>query len=194
MRVIARGTVFASRPGSDFQSSAFPQVCVLPGGRWMVGFRTAPTKASTRSQRSLVTWSGDEGRSWSPPIEPFVPPPVDGKPGLFRAVALTPLGAKRLLAVLFWVDHSDPSLPLFNETTEGLLDSRIFLARSEDGAATWSEPERLDTAPFRCPTAITGPVLVLASGDKYDYTCVRCGTSVGDKMVSERDNLRVILK
>jgi len=37
-------------------------------------------------------------------------------------------------------------------------------------------------------------LLVLASGDKYDYTCVRCGTSVGDKMVSERDNLRVILK
>lgn len=37
-------------------------------------------------------------------------------------------------------------------------------------------------------------LLVLANGDKYDYTCVNCGTSVGDKMVTERDNLRVILK
>lgn len=37
-------------------------------------------------------------------------------------------------------------------------------------------------------------LLVLANGDKYDYTCVHCGTSVGDKMVMERDNLRVILK
>jgi hypothetical protein len=37
-------------------------------------------------------------------------------------------------------------------------------------------------------------LLVLANGDKYDYTCVYCGMSVGDKMVTERDNLKVILK
>jgi hypothetical protein len=37
-------------------------------------------------------------------------------------------------------------------------------------------------------------ILVLAEGDKYDYTCVYCGTSVGDKMVTERDNLRIVLK
>ena len=90
---------------------------------------------------------------------------VDGRPGLFRAVALTPLGGKRLLAALFWVDHSNPDLPFFNETTEGLLDSRVFFSRSDDAATTWSAPERMDTAPFNCPTAITGPVLVLANGE-----------------------------
>lgn len=37
-------------------------------------------------------------------------------------------------------------------------------------------------------------LLVLAAGDKYDYTCVYCGTSVGDKLVTERDNLRIALK
>jgi len=37
-------------------------------------------------------------------------------------------------------------------------------------------------------------LLVLSTGEKYDYTCVYCGTSVGDKMVSERDNIRVLLK
>ena len=37
-------------------------------------------------------------------------------------------------------------------------------------------------------------LLVLAAGDKYDYTCVYCGTSVGDKLVTERDNLRIVLK
>ncbi len=37
-------------------------------------------------------------------------------------------------------------------------------------------------------------LLVLAEGDKYDYSCVYCGTSCGDKMVTERDNLRVVLK
>jgi hypothetical protein len=37
-------------------------------------------------------------------------------------------------------------------------------------------------------------LLVLSNGDKYDYFCTFCGTSVGDKMVTERDNLRVLLK
>jgi hypothetical protein len=37
-------------------------------------------------------------------------------------------------------------------------------------------------------------LLVLSNGEKYDYTCTFCGTSVGDKMVSERDNTRVLLK
>ena len=27
-------------------------------------------------------------------------------------------------------------------------------------------------------------LLVLTEGDKYDYTCASCGTSVGDKIVS----------
>ena len=37
-------------------------------------------------------------------------------------------------------------------------------------------------------------LLVLSAGEKYDYTCVYCGTSVGDKMVTERDNPMVVLK
>ena len=37
-------------------------------------------------------------------------------------------------------------------------------------------------------------LLVLANGDKYDYTCVHCGTSVGDKMVTEREKGPLVLK
>ncbi|MBU2054476.1 MAG: cytoplasmic protein [Proteobacteria bacterium] len=37
-------------------------------------------------------------------------------------------------------------------------------------------------------------LLVLANGDKYDYSCVHCGTSVGDKMVTGRDNFQLVLK
>lgn len=37
-------------------------------------------------------------------------------------------------------------------------------------------------------------LLVLAEGDKYDYSCTCCGTSVGDKMVTQGDNLRIIIK
>ncbi len=37
-------------------------------------------------------------------------------------------------------------------------------------------------------------LLILPDGDKYDYTCTCCGRSLGDKMVTQRDNLRVIIK
>jgi hypothetical protein len=37
-------------------------------------------------------------------------------------------------------------------------------------------------------------LLILTSGEKYDYTCVFCGTSVGDKMVTMKDHGRLIIK
>jgi len=30
-------------------------------------------------------------------------------------------------------------------------------------------------------------LLILSEGDKYDYYCPTCGTSVGEKLVTERD-------
>jgi hypothetical protein len=37
-------------------------------------------------------------------------------------------------------------------------------------------------------------LLVLANGEKFDYTCVYCGTSVGDKMVSNKDSGPLIIR
>ena len=37
-------------------------------------------------------------------------------------------------------------------------------------------------------------LLILPQGEKYDYSCVFCGTSVGDKLVTTRDNARIVLK
>lgn len=49
----------------------------------------------------------------------------------------------------------------------------------------------------RCKKAV--PVrkrllLILPHGDKYDYSCVFCGTSVGEKTVSQKDNFRIVMK
>lgn len=35
-------------------------------------------------------------------------------------------------------------------------------------------------------------LLVLADGDKYDYSCVYCGTSIGDKTVTQQSDIRII--
>jgi hypothetical protein len=36
-------------------------------------------------------------------------------------------------------------------------------------------------------------LLVLAEGEKYDYSCVFCGTSIGDKMVTMSEPQKIIL-
>lgn len=165
IKIVDQGVVLAASAGSERSSLAFPNVCVLPSGRWICGMRAAPTKAGMKGQHSLLTWSDDEGQTWSEPASPFVPPAIDGKAGLFRSACLTSLGGNALLSALMWVDHSDPELPFFNEATEGLLDCRIFFARSEDGGQTWGEPWLMDSTPFHCPIAITGSVLVLPGGE-----------------------------
>jgi len=165
MKIVGSGTVVASQPDTDRQSCAFSGVCVFPNGRWLCGFRGAPTKTCVGRQGSFLTRSDDEGKTWSSPIEPFVPPDLDGRRGQFRAVQPTALGGGDVLAVLYWVDASNPDLPFFNEETQGLLDSKIFLAKSNDTGQTWSKPWLIDTSPFNQPTPITGPVLKLANGE-----------------------------
>lgn len=165
MKVIDHGTVFLGEAGSEYSSACFHGICVLPDGAWLACFRASPAKHNTFPQRFMITRSNDQGQTWTDPVEPLSPPPVNGVPGVWRGGDFTALGGRRVVTVLYWVDASDPSLPFFNEKTEGLLDSHIFLASSDDNGLTWSEPRLVDTAPFRMPTPITGPVLILPNGE-----------------------------
>jgi len=162
MTIVERGVAVHSAPHRP--SNAFPGICVLPGGRWLCGFRAAPTKAEVSGQQALLCWSDDQGRTWSEPISPFAPPELDGRAGVFRAAYCTALGGASVIALVYWVDCSDPSRTFFDEVTEGLLDSKLFLARSADNGETWSDLELLDTSPYDVPTPPTGPILVLGDG------------------------------
>ena len=37
-------------------------------------------------------------------------------------------------------------------------------------------------------------LLILPQGEKYDYSCAFCGTSVGDKLVTDRATVRIVTK
>ena len=164
LKIVNQGIAVHSAHGTDRQSCAFPQIAVLPTGRWICGFRASRTKSGSEGQHSALAVSDDAGASWSEPISPFTAPAVEGGAGQFRSVAFTSLGGTDVLATLYWVDHSDPALPFYNETTQGLLDSRIYLARSSDGGMGWTVPVSVDTSPYHLPTPITGPVLLLPDG------------------------------
>ena len=166
MKVIAEGIAYSGQEHPDRQSCTFPGICVLPSGRWICTFRAAPAKAATDTQRALVMTSDDQGISWSDPADPFEPMTVEGKPGVIRGAFMTAMAGKEVLATLFWQDCSDPNLPLYNDKTGGVLDLRIFAARSQDDGLSWSRPERVDASPFvDGPLSVTGPILRLANDD-----------------------------
>ncbi|NLZ70452.1 MAG: exo-alpha-sialidase [Clostridiaceae bacterium] len=111
-----------------------------------------------------MTYSDDMGKSWSEPSAPFVLPDIDGVPGQCRSLKLLALGGSRVLAVACWVDASDPSLPFYDPDTEGLKDTRIFYAFSEDEGLSWTEPKLMDMGQIRDPVPLTGPPMMLKDG------------------------------
>jgi hypothetical protein len=163
IRIDRQGIVFAGAPGSKQQSATFPVPCVTADGRWGCVFRGAPAKGPLRDQRVLVSWSDDRGTTWSEPIAPFDAPRVNGRPGTLRTGAITDLGNGQLFATLCWVDASEPDAPFFNNETEGLLDTRIFVTAASDGTH-WSPLRLVDTTPYNVPTPTTGPILRLLDG------------------------------
>lgn len=165
MKVVDRGIVIKSEPDSSRQSCAFSALCIMPSGRWLCSLRAAPLKKPQDGQHVLFSWSDDEGKSWSKPISPFPPTIVNGNPGLIRGANMTPLGGKKVVASLFWVDNSVPGLPLFNEETSGLLDATILISYSEDDGETWSKPEPFDISPYKMPVSMTGPFLNLKNNE-----------------------------
>jgi len=37
-------------------------------------------------------------------------------------------------------------------------------------------------------------LLILPQGEKYDYSCAFCGTSVGDKVVRMKEDVKIVLR
>ena len=166
MEIISEGIVCASQSGTARESCAFPGGCVLPSGRWIASFRTASKKDNVLGQKVVLSFSDDQGKRWSEPFSPFDDVvEVEGKPGAFRGGFVASDGGNRVSISMYWIDESDYDRPFFNDDNGGLWDSRIFNAWSEDGGETWTKPLIVDTTPFNVPTAVTGRLLNLPSGE-----------------------------
>lgn len=148
------------------RSLCFPRLCVL-GERWLCVFRSAYKKEQSRGQETLLCWSDDEGKTWSEPIAPFDPFEFEKKPGVFREAGISVINNNELIASLWWVDHSDPDLPLFNWDTEGLLDSKLFISKSYDKGQTWTIPVNVPSGPFTKSTPIDSHIII--TKDKLAY-------------------------
>jgi hypothetical protein len=164
VKIISKG--YISKPDNDpnFNSCSFPCIVLLPSGRWLAAFKASPKKGDCDFQHAVLTWSDDEGKTWIKPFEPVRLPDIGGIPGQSRIAYLLPLGEKRVLMVINWIEAADLTKPYYDPEDESLKDTRIMYCFSNDQGETWSTPKLMDTSPIQAPVPLTGVPLKLGDG------------------------------
>lgn len=164
MKIIDKGYIPKPLSDKNFNSNAFPGICILPSGRWLASFKASEKKGDCEFMQAVMTWSDDKGATWIPPFEPVKLPEIKGVPGQSRIMYFLSLGNDRVLMVVNWVDSSDLSKPYYDPKTETLKDTRIFFCVSENNGQTWSSPTLMNTSPEGDPAPLTGPPFMLKDG------------------------------
>lgn len=146
MKVLDRGTVFdASKASSSECCCAFTSLVKLSSGKLRCSFKSGPNKLSPHD-RIIIMQSEDDGRTWQRLYDGF-DTVFNGVSGSFSGGYLFEANPERLLISLHWVDRSDPTKPLSNPVTSGVLPMKYLLAESQDQGRTWTQPIEVSLAP-----------------------------------------------
>jgi hypothetical protein len=148
------------RPASQ-RIAFFTSLCPLRSGAILAGFQLGSGKHSADATIQLCR-SIDEGMTWHELPARFSTS-FAGIPGSLAAPEMVEVEPSRLLLFCTWFDRSDPSRPLFDPVTEGVLRSRLLTAVSTDEGSTWSEWKAL-SLPGLTGCAGTGPALRWPNG------------------------------
>ncbi|MDB5390273.1 MAG: hypothetical protein JWM11_5919 [Planctomycetaceae bacterium] len=162
MFIEAQGIVYdaTDQPGNR-RIAFFTGLCALQSGDLLCPFQVGSGKHAVDSTLGLCR-SQDGGNSWQ--ILPVsFETMLNGVPGSLSGPALVEVEPGRLLLFATWFDRSDPTRPLFDPVTEGILHSREILAISSDNGTTWSSWQVLAT-PGLSGCAGTGPAVHWADG------------------------------
>ncbi|NUQ66259.1 MAG: exo-alpha-sialidase [Pirellulales bacterium] len=162
MHLEDRGLVVdaAAQPASR-RSACFPTLCVLDCGGLLCSFQVGPTKNAATSTLGICR-SDDRGATWRPVPAQFETV-LGGVPGSLAMGEMIESRPGRILLFTTWLDRTDPTRPLFDPATEGILHSKLLLAVSEDGGQTWSGWQEAPT-PGLTGCAGTGPILKWPDG------------------------------
>lgn len=118
------------------RQSVFPFLCECMDGS-ILAVHTIGEAFESVDGISYVSRSVDGGRSWSEPSPMFDLCKYDCPVSHYcKPVALQD---GRVVVMGYAYPRKDPSLPLGNPKTGGLLDDFMFYAVSEDGGKTWGE-------------------------------------------------------
>jgi hypothetical protein len=151
----------AARQPPEARVACFTSLCPVRSGALLSGFQVGPVKQSPRSTIRLCR-SDDQGKTWTL-LDTQFETRINGVPGSLSSAELVEVERGRLLLFATWFDRSDPTRPLFDPITQGILRAKQLLAFSRDEGRTWSAWRELKT-PGLSGCASTGPVVQWADG------------------------------
>jgi len=165
MRIIDRGIIYdGKKAAAHLRCAAFSRGIRLHDGTLLCSFNAGPEKVSA-TDTVIIRRSTDDGATWHTLFDAF-PTVHGGKPGSLCSGYMTEPEPGRILAWLLWIDRSDPTLPLANPKTSGLLPVRCLLSESGDGGKSWCAPRHVDLAPCRGATS-TDAIIHLDNGSLF---------------------------
>jgi len=164
MKIIGQGVVFdATTAPPDRRFCAWTNPTVLSDGRILVSFHAGSAKDAP-DENVVIRMSLDDGKTWETVCAGLPALTVDGKPGSWHSGRVTEIEPGRLLGAFWWLDRSDPTLPMCNTETTGTLPSHTFVIDSFDNGRTWVNRREISMGSFEA-TALMGPPLMLPNGD-----------------------------
>lgn len=150
----------SKRPLSE-RVASFTALCRLDSGTIICSFQIGSKKSGPESTIKLFR-SRDGGGTWQE-LPSHFEMRLDGFPGSFSTGEIVELEPGKLLMIATWFDRRDPTLPLFDPVTQGILASKQLAAFSTDEGASWTPWREIPIAKLK-GVASTGPILKWSDG------------------------------
>lgn len=137
MQVEAKGLVLdAAAQPAERRVNAFTSLLRLQSGSFLCGFQSGPAKHAPTSTVRLFR-SDDGANTWRElPLN--LPTTFKGTPGSLSSADVVETADGKWVLITTWFDRSDPSKPLFDPVSEGVLPSKELWTVSTDQGKTWS--------------------------------------------------------
>lgn len=144
MKALHRGVIYENPlPQLRSRQSIFPSLLQLPDGDILASHAIGEAFESVDA-RSYLSISRDGGRSFALLGPMFTE--KEALPHHSESCKLTLLPDGRLCALGYAYDRQNPSLPLGNPETGGLLEDLVFISYSSDDGRHWSPWQSIDCA------------------------------------------------
>lgn len=141
------------------RQALFPGIIRLSDGRLMM-LLSIGQAFDAADMRSFVSFSSDEGRTWSEPVRLH---PSEADPPEQQCFKPIELDNGRLLATGYVFERPDPLQPIVDPVTSAVPRLVPKMTMSTDSGKTWSVPRPIEL-PGDPPLELSGPAVQLPGG------------------------------
>lgn len=163
MKIIEQVTVYDNPiPQLRSHQAAFPYICKVNENKLAAVYVLGEAFESA-DQTSFISFSEDNGKTWSEPQKMYGDIIIDGVFWSSNAKAVK-LPDGRLMAIGYAFPRSNPDLPVGNPETGGLLEDMVFITESSDEGKTWSAPREVKCPSWGPHIEASAPITVMSDG------------------------------